>query len=189
MRLVPAPTSKLRPFLWFASEAEPAMKYYCRIFKGEPGEVMRTPDGEVFGTFWTMLGQDFGALNGRDGPGFNMSISFYVDCKDQAEVDRLWKALLAAGGQQSMCVWLQDRYGVAWQIIPKDLPKLISDPDPARAGAAMQAMMGMRKIDVAALHRAVDAAKPGKVTKRGKPAKGALSRKRAPARRPPAARA
>jgi predicted 3-demethylubiquinone-9 3-methyltransferase (glyoxalase superfamily) len=97
------------------------------------------------------------ALSGRSGPGFTEAISLFVRCADQAEVDTLWKALTADGGEESRCGWLKDRFGLSWQIIPDRLMELLSDPDPGRAQRATQAMLQMQKIDIAELEAAADA--------------------------------
>jgi predicted 3-demethylubiquinone-9 3-methyltransferase (glyoxalase superfamily) len=103
---------------------------------------------------FTLAGQQLIALNAGPAFKFNEAISLFVDCKDQAEVDRYWNKFIADGGQASMCGWLKDRYGLSWQIIPARLMELQNDPDPARASRAMQAMLQMQKIDVAKLEAA-----------------------------------
>jgi predicted 3-demethylubiquinone-9 3-methyltransferase (glyoxalase superfamily) len=103
---------------------------------------------------FTLAGQQFIALNAGPMFKFNEAISLFVDCKDQAEVDRYWDRFIANGGEESMCGWLKDKYGLSWQIIPARLMELQNDPDPARASRAMQAMLQMQKIDVAKLEAA-----------------------------------
>lgn len=154
---------KITPFLWFDDQAEEAVAFYLSIFPdSRVVEVIRYteagpgPTGSVCTIAFQLDGQDFVALNG--GPahyGFDESISFTVECSGQAEVDRYWKAL-TDGGAEVACGWLQDRYGLRWQIVPTELPALLGDPDPARANRAMQAMLGMKKLDIDALKRAAD---------------------------------
>lgn len=153
---------KIHPFLWFETEAEEAMNYYCSVFKdAKKGKVTRFPDavpgmgGKVVTAEFELFGQRFTALNGKDASRpFSEAISLYVDCEDQAEVDRYWNALTADGGAESMCGWLKDKYGVSWQIIPKALPRLMSDTDRGKADRVMQAMLQMKKIVVADLEKA-----------------------------------
>ena len=152
---------KITPFLWFDTQAEEAMHYYCRIFRNaRPGKVVRAgpngriAEGSVVTASFELDGQHFIALNGGPYFKFSEAVSFSVDCEDQAEVDRLWDALTADGGQPGQCGWLKDKFGLSWQIVPKALPELLGDPDPARAGRAMQAMLTMTKLDVAALQAA-----------------------------------
>lgn len=159
-------TQKIKPYLWFDRQAEEAATLYTSLFPdSEILHVMRAPAdspgvsaGSVINVAFTLAGQEFIALNGGPKFQFTEAISLLVDCEDQAEVDRLWDALTADGGQESQCGWLKDRFGLSWQIIPRDLPALLGDPEPGRAQRAMEAMLGMRKIDVAALHAAADAA-------------------------------
>lgn len=144
---------KIRPFLWFATEAEEAAALYTSVFDGRVTDTMRA-GGRVVTVAFELFGQGFVALNGNDRHRFNESSSLAVECDDQAEVDRYWEALTADGGAESRCGWLKDRFGVSWQIVPKALPRLLQDPDPGRAARAMQAMLTMSKIDVAALEEA-----------------------------------
>ena len=114
-------------------------------------------DGDqVMSVTWELEGQRFMGLNAGPHFAFNEAVSFFVSCETQQEVDELWDKLLAGGGKPSQCGWLKDRFGLSWQIIPDALPRLIGHPDRAKAGRAMQAMMGMVKIDAAALQRAFD---------------------------------
>ena len=111
-----------------------------------------TPSGDnVALAFFRLAGQEFMAINGGPQFPFTEAVSFSVSCTDQAEVDRLWSALTADGGEESMCGWLKDRFGLSWQIIPERMGELLSDPDPERSQRAMQAMLKMQKIDVQAL--------------------------------------
>ena len=155
--------SKIAPCLWFNGDAEAAAEFYVSLLPGSRiDKVQRSPAdtpgnkaGEVLVVEFTLAGQRFLALNGGMRFPHSPAVSFQIDCEDQAEVDRLWNALLDGGAAQQ-CGWLSDRWGVPWQVIPRELQALIGDPDPARAGRAMQAMLGMVKIDVEALRRAAD---------------------------------
>lgn len=148
---------KITPFLWFDTQAEEAMNFYVAIFKNsKAGDVSRGPDGKVFSVTFQLDGQDFMALNAGPQFKFNESISFFVNCENQAEVDELWAKLTADGGEESMCGWLKDKFGLSWQIIPKALGELMGDPDPVKAQRVMQAILQMKKIDVAGLQRAYD---------------------------------
>jgi len=150
---------KITPFLWFNSEAEEAAKLYVSIFKNSKiVSTMPGPGGTVMGLTFQLEGQEFQALNGGPHHKFTPAISLFVSCETQAEVDDLWKKLLAGGGCEDQCGWLQDKYGLSWQIIPKALGRMLSDTNPAKAGAAMQAMLKMKKIDVAKMEQAFKAA-------------------------------
>lgn len=147
----------LKSCLWFRTEAEEAANYYVSLFpNSKVGSVMRAGGGVVAVDF-TLNGQPFMALNGRRDGGFTDATSFVIPCDTQDDVDRYWDALVQ-GGSESQCGWLKDRYGVSWQVVPNGLPALLGDPDPARAGRAMQAMLAMRKLDINAMRRAADAA-------------------------------
>ncbi|GAA3315220.1 VOC family protein [Nonomuraea dietziae] len=141
---------KITTYLWFDNQAEEAANHYVSIFPNSR-VVEVTP---MIVTF-EIEGQRFIALNGGPQFTFTEAISLYVDCDTQEEVDELW-AKLVEGGQESQCGWLKDKYGLSWQIIPKALPKLLSDPDPARAERAMQAMLKMSKINVKELEEAAN---------------------------------
>ncbi|TMS00503.1 VOC family protein [Nonomuraea basaltis] len=151
---------KITTYLWFDNQAEEAAQFYTSLFDdsrivdvqrfGEGGPV---PAGTAMMVAFELAGQRFLALNGGPQFKFNEAISLFVDCSSQEEVDELW-AKLTDGGEESQCGWLKDRWGLSWQIIPSRLPELLSDPDPGRAQRAMQAMMGMQKIDVQALEEA-----------------------------------
>lgn len=147
---------KITPFLWFDTQAEDAMNFYVSIFKNSKvGEIHRQgPDGPVFTVTFQLEGQDFMALNAGPEFKFNEAISMFVDCKDQQEVDELWNKLTADGGEESMCGWLKDKYGLSWQIIPSTLMKLMGDKDPVKAQRVTQAMLKMKKIIVADLETA-----------------------------------
>jgi predicted 3-demethylubiquinone-9 3-methyltransferase (glyoxalase superfamily) len=148
----------------FNGQAEEAANFYVSLVPDSridnvwrsPSDTPSGPEGSVLTVEFTLAGTKYLALNmGSENP-FTQSISFQIFCQDQAEVDRLWAALTANGGEEVACSWLTDRYGLSWQIVPNRLEELIKDPDPARAKRAMQAMMTMVKIDIAALERAVD---------------------------------
>lgn len=150
---------KISPFLWFDDQAEEAMHFYCSVFKNsEVLSVMPGPGGKAMSVTFRLEDQHYMALNAGPQFKFNESISFFVNCETQAEVDELWAKLTADGGEESRCGWLKDKYGLWWQIIPKALGELLADPDPAKAGRVMQAMLEMNKIDVAGLQRAYNAA-------------------------------
>ena len=153
---------KINPFLWFDTQAEEAARFYTSIFPNSRivsttryGEGAPMPKGSVMTVVFELDGQRFIALNGGPLFKFNEAISFSVDCKTQQEVDEYW-AKLTAGGQESQCGWLKDKFGLSWQIVPTVLGELLSDPDPKKAKRAMQAMLKMKKLDVAALKRAHD---------------------------------
>jgi len=148
---------KITPFLWFDTQAEDAMNFYVSIFNNSrvlgvtPG-----PNGIAQSVNFELEGQEFIALNAGPQFKFNESISFLVDCKTQAEVDELWEKLTADGGEESMCGWLKDKYGLSWQIIPTALGEMLGDPDPEKAGRVMQAMLKMNKIDIQGLRQAYE---------------------------------
>jgi predicted 3-demethylubiquinone-9 3-methyltransferase (glyoxalase superfamily) len=144
---------KITPFLWFDNQAEEAMKFYVSVFKNSKVlGVSRGPNGQAQSVNFELEGQEFFGLNA--GPKFNESISFLVDCKTQEEVDELWNKLTTDGGEESMCGWLKDKFGLSWQIIPTALSELMNDPDPAKAKRVVDAMLQMRKIVIADLERA-----------------------------------
>jgi predicted 3-demethylubiquinone-9 3-methyltransferase (glyoxalase superfamily) len=158
--------SKISPCLWFDGEAEEAANFYVSLLPGSKIETVQKnivdgPGGKagtVLVVEFTLAGQRFMALNGGMRFEYTHAVSFKIDCADQAEVDRLWDALLANGGQAERCGWLRDRYGVSWQIVPTALPDYIGGADRAGAGRAMQAMLGMVKLDIAGLKRAYEGA-------------------------------
>jgi predicted 3-demethylubiquinone-9 3-methyltransferase (glyoxalase superfamily) len=146
---------KITPFLWFDTQAEEAMNFYVSVFKNSKvGHVSRGPDGKAFTVSFQLEGQDFMALNAGPRFKFNEAISLFVDCKTQEEVDELWNKLTADGGEESMCGWLKDKYGLWWQIIPSALGEWMGDPDPVKSQRVMQAMLKMKKIIVADLKAA-----------------------------------
>lgn len=158
--------NKITPCLWFDTEAEEAAKYYTSIFKNSRivsvlhyGEAGREQHGREPGTVlivaFELDGQSFTALNGGPQYKLNEAISLQVDCKDQDEVDYYWDKLGKGGDVNAQaCSWLKDKYGLSWQIVPRRLMELIGDPDKAKAGRAMTAMMQMKKIVIADLERA-----------------------------------
>ncbi|HWY05934.1 MAG TPA: VOC family protein [Candidatus Acidoferrales bacterium] len=153
---------KITPFLWFDGNAEEAANFYISIFKNSKmGKISRYgdagpgPKGSVMSVTFQIEGQDFFALNGGPQFKFTPAISFFVNCETQKEVDELWEKL-SAGGRTDRCGWLQDKYGVSWQIIPTVLGQLLGDKDPQRAKRAMQAMLQMTKIDGNALQQAAE---------------------------------
>jgi predicted 3-demethylubiquinone-9 3-methyltransferase (glyoxalase superfamily) len=147
---------RITPFLWFDKNAEEAVDFYLSVFKnsrkiGEmrsSGDTPSGPKGMVLTISFELEGQKFTALNGGPFFKFNESISFVVRCDSQADVDEYWGKLLAGGGQESQCGWLKDKFGLSWQIVPSRLPELIQNPK------ALQAMLKMKKIDLAELERA-----------------------------------
>lgn len=156
--------SKISPCLWFNGEAEEAANFYvsllpdCRIEKVQRNNT-DSPGGKagtVLVVDFTLASQRFMALNGGMKMEYTHAVSFKIDCADQAEVDRLWDGLLANGGQPSKCGWLKDRFGVSWQIVPTALPKYLGGADKAGAQRAMQAMLGMVKLDIDGLKRAYE---------------------------------
>jgi predicted 3-demethylubiquinone-9 3-methyltransferase (glyoxalase superfamily) len=159
---------KIIPHLWFDRNAEEAMKFYVSLFKdskiisihrypeGMDDPHMKGMEGKVIHGVFELNGQRFMAIDGGPMFKFTEAVSMYVDCKDQEEVDYFWEKLTAGGGQESMCGWLKDKYGLSWQIIPSALGELMSGPDPAKSHRVMQAMLQMKKIDIKALKEAYD---------------------------------
>lgn len=149
---------KITPFLWFVDNAEEAANYYVSVFpNSKVSDIARMGEGgPALTVAFTLDGEDFVGLNGGPVHAFTEAVSFVIDCETQAEVDRYWETLTADGGQPGDCGWLKDRFGLSWQVVPRRLPELLTDPDPARAQRAMQAMMQMHKIDMAALEAAAN---------------------------------
>lgn len=148
---------KITPFLWFDDQAEEAMNFYTSIFKNSKVlGVTPGPHGKAMSVNFELEGQELIGLNAGPQFKFNEAISFFVRCNTQEEVDELWEKLTAEGGEESMCGWLKDKYGLSWQIIPNALGEMLSDSDPAKAQRVMQAMLQMRKIDIADLRRAYE---------------------------------
>ena len=149
---------KIVPFLWFDGQAEAAMKFYVSIFKNSKiVGTMPGPNGTVMGGTFQLEGQDFYALNGGPQYKFTPAISLFVNCETQKEVDELWGKLSASKADEQ-CGWCKDKYGVSWQIIPTVLGKLMGDRNAKKAGAAVQAMLKMKKIDIKGLQQAFDGA-------------------------------
>lgn len=159
---------KITPHLWFDSEAEVAAEFYTQIFNdsrmlevsryGEAGqEVHGQQPGTAMTVSFELNGQRFMALNGGPLFKFSEAISFVIDCEDQAEVDHYWDALSDGGDPTAQqCGWLKDKFGVSWQVVPKQLAELLGDADRAKADRAMTAMLKMKKLDIAELQRAHD---------------------------------
>ena len=153
---------KITPFLWFDNQAEEAANFYVSIFKNSKiTHIARYPEnspgphGQVMTVSFVLDGLEFTALNGGPLFKFTEAISLMVTCETQAEVDDLWQKL-TAGGAEVQCGWLKDKYGLSWQIVPRALMKLLGDPDRERSSRAMQAMLKMKKIDIAKLEEAVE---------------------------------
>ncbi len=153
---------KITPFLWFDHQAEEAMNFYVSIFKNSKvlkvtryGEAGPGPKGTVMSATFQLEGQTFYALNGGPQFKFTPAISFFVSCETQQEVDDLW-GKLSASGREDRCGWLQDKYGLSWQIIPTVLGEMLEDKDPQKAARVMQAMLKMGKIEIAGLKRAYE---------------------------------
>jgi predicted 3-demethylubiquinone-9 3-methyltransferase (glyoxalase superfamily) len=156
--------SKISPCLWFDGNAEEAAQLYASLFPDSridsvnraAADTPSGPAGSVLTVDFTLAGQKFIGLNGGNDFQFNESISFTIDCADQAEVDRYWDALIANGGESSVCGWLKDRFGMSWQVIPRQLPEMLNSPDRESAARAMNAMLQMTKIDIAKLREAYE---------------------------------
>lgn len=162
---------KINTFLWFDSQAEEAAKFYISIFSKRKGATKKSkietiaryleatpevgkPKGSVMCVNFLLEGQEFVALNGGPIFKFNESISLVINCKTQAEVDYFWNKLIADGGEESMCGWLKDKYGLSWQVVPVILNKMLLDKNTKKASRAMNAMMKMRKLDISELKKA-----------------------------------
>lgn len=146
--------AKMTPFLWYQGNVAEAMDFYRSVFpESKVVGTMPGPNGTLMGATFELDGQRFIAFAGGPHLQLTPAVSMYINCESQAEVDELW-ARLTDGGSESQCGWLVDRFGLSWQIIPSILPKLLSDPDREKAGRAMNAMLKMKKIDIAALERA-----------------------------------
>lgn len=159
---------KITPCLWFNDRAEEAANLYVSLFPNSTigktsrydkasAEVSGQKEGAVLTVAFTLNGQNFMGLNGGPLFTFSEAVSFVIDCENQDEVDHYWNAL-TEGGAESQCGWLKDKFGVSWQVVPKDLGVLLSDPDPKKSGAVMKAMLEMKKIEVQKLKDAYDQA-------------------------------
>jgi predicted 3-demethylubiquinone-9 3-methyltransferase (glyoxalase superfamily) len=152
------------PCLWFDGQAEEAATFYTSLLPDShvdkvwrsPADTPSGPAGMVLTVDFTLRGQRFQGLNGGPEFRFSEAVSFVVECEDQAEVDRLWDALTADGGEPGPCGWLKDRYGLSWQIVPRDVITLTQDPDPDRSRRAMEAMLQMGKLDAEEVRRAAE---------------------------------
>jgi predicted 3-demethylubiquinone-9 3-methyltransferase (glyoxalase superfamily) len=157
---------KFYPCLWFDGNAEETAQFYASVLPNShvdhvwrsPAETPSGPAGMPLTVDFTLLGNHVQGLNGGPEFKFNEAISFVVECDDQAEVDRVWDALTANGGEPGPCGWLKDRFGLSWQIVPRELNELMSDPDPDRARRAMEAMLQMGKIEIDEVRRAAEGA-------------------------------
>jgi predicted 3-demethylubiquinone-9 3-methyltransferase (glyoxalase superfamily) len=156
--------SKITPCLWFDGQAEEAAKFYTAIFPNSsidtisrsPADNPSTPAGAVLNVDFTLDGAKFIGLNGGPDFHFTEAISFSIDCEDQAEVDRYWDALIKGGGEESQCGWLKDRFGLSWQVVPRQLNEMLQSSDGDAAKRAMEAMLKMQKLDVAKLREAFE---------------------------------
>jgi len=151
----------ITPFLWFDTQAEEAANFYISIFKNSRilhvsryGDAGPGPKGSAMVVNFQLAGQEFTALNGGPRFKFSEAFSFVVNCENQREIDEYWTRLTADGGQESMCGWLKDKFGFSWQILPIELGRLMTDKDPRKANRVMEALLKMRKLDVAALKAA-----------------------------------
>ncbi|HLB15522.1 MAG TPA: VOC family protein [Burkholderiales bacterium] len=151
---------KITPFLWFDYNAEEAINFYLSIFKNSKivsmtryGEAGPGPKGTVMAATFQLDGQEFFALNGGPQFKFSPAVSFFVKCETQQEIDELWEKL-SAGGAKNRCGWLQDKYGLSWQIVPPLLGEMLSDKDPQKSQSVMKAMLQMDKIDIKRLEQA-----------------------------------
>ncbi len=156
--------SKITPNLWFDRRAEEAARFYTSLFPDSridridrsPADNPSTRAGEVLLVSFTLAGQPFTGINGGPQFPFTEAVSFVIDCEDQAEVDRHWDALIADGGEASQCGWLKDRFGLSWQVVPREMGAYLGGPDPAGAARAMEAMLRMRKLEIAILREAYE---------------------------------
>jgi predicted 3-demethylubiquinone-9 3-methyltransferase (glyoxalase superfamily) len=149
----------ITPFLWYEKDAEEAMNFYASVFDRAKVISVNRVQGHTIGVEFELDGQRFIGLNGRPPQfGFNDSVSFFVACDTQQEIDTLWDKLTADGGAPNRCGWLKDKFGVTWQIVPKTLSRLLGGPDPAASKRAVDAMLQMTKLDLATLERAYDGA-------------------------------
>ena len=154
---------RITPNLWFNTEAEAAAEYYVSIFPNSKitnvshyTDAGPRPAGEVLTVEFVLDGQEFTGINGGPEFKFDEAVSFLINCADQEEVDFYWDKLIGDGGQEGQCGWLKDKYGLSWQVVPEGMAEVFNDPDKSKAERAMRAMLGMKKIDVAALQAAAD---------------------------------
>jgi predicted 3-demethylubiquinone-9 3-methyltransferase (glyoxalase superfamily) len=154
----------ITPCLWFDGQAEEAAKLYTSLFPNSridkvtrsPADTPSGPEGSVLTVDFTLAGQRFIGLDGGPDFKFDEAVSFSIDCEDQAEIDRYWDALIAGGGEPSVCGWLKDRFGLSWQVVPKQLPKYLDGPDREGSKRAMEALLKMTKLDVEKLREAYE---------------------------------
>jgi predicted 3-demethylubiquinone-9 3-methyltransferase (glyoxalase superfamily) len=156
---------RITPNLWFDTDGKDAAEFYCSVFPNSKitnvsyyGEAGPREAGMVLTVDFELDGQEFTAINGGPEFTFDVAVSFLINCADQAEVDYYWTKLTEGGGEEGQCGWLKDRFGLSWQVFPVRMGELLSDPDEGRAQRAMKAMLGMKKLDVAVLEAAADAA-------------------------------
>ncbi|XZF13353.1 VOC family protein [Chitinophagaceae bacterium MMS25-I14] len=152
---------KIMPFLWFDNNAEEAMNFYTSLFPDSKvlsitryGAAGPGPEGSVLTASFLLNGQEFAVLNGGLLFKFTEAVSFAINCADQKEIDYYWDKLTADGGEESMCGWLKDKYGLSWQVVPANISKLLQNPDKDKANRTMQALMGMKKLVIADLEGA-----------------------------------
>jgi predicted 3-demethylubiquinone-9 3-methyltransferase (glyoxalase superfamily) len=156
------------PNLWFDTEAEESAEFYCSIFPNSKilnvaryTEAGPREAGMVMTVDFELNGNRFTAINGGPEFKFDEAVSFLITCEDQDEIDHYWEKLIADGGQESMCGWLKDKYGLSWQVVPEGFEEIFSDPDPEKAKRTMEALLKMRKLDVAALRAAAEGVEVG----------------------------
>jgi len=154
---------KITPNLWFDDNAMEAAEFYVSVFPNSAiGDILHYTDagpgtpGSILTVEFTLDGQPYIGINGGPAFQFDEAVSLQIDCEDQAEVDYYWNALTADGGEESQCGWLKDKFGLSWQIVPEGMEAVLNDPDEARGQRAMKAMLGMKKLDLAALLAAAD---------------------------------
>jgi predicted 3-demethylubiquinone-9 3-methyltransferase (glyoxalase superfamily) len=156
------------PNLWFDTEAEEAAEFYCSIFPNSKilniaryTEAGPREAGMVMTVDFELNGNRFTAINGGPEFKFDEAVSFLITCEDQDEIDHYWEGLIADGGRESMCGWLKDKYGLSWQVVPEGFEEIFADPDPEKAKRTMEALLKMRKLDVAALRAAAEGVEVG----------------------------
>jgi len=156
---------RITPNLWFDTQGKEAAEFYISVFPDSKitnvmyyGEAGPGEPGTVLTVEFVLDGQEFVAINGGPMFTFDEAVSFLINCADQAEIDYYWEKLIEGGGEESQCGWLKDKYGLSWQVVPADWASMMNDPDQARAARAMKAMLGMKKIDIAAINAAADGA-------------------------------
>ena len=153
-------SNAIKSCLWFPTEAEDAANFYVSVFPGSKIRNVMRAGPAVMAVDFVLGDTAFLALNGRRGSAFTDASSHVITCATQQEIDHFWSALTRDGGEEGQCGWLKDRFGVSWQVVPADMGALLGGPDPAAAGRAMQAMLGMRKLDIAAMRRAREGSAP-----------------------------